>query len=204
MVLTLDQGREVVKLARTAIEGFLINGNVSLPSKVPYWMEEKRGAFVSLYTYDSKELRGCIGFVTPAYSLAECVVKAAIYAATEDPRFEPLTKEEVDKVVVEVSVLSQPEEIRVEKPTMIPSMIKVGRDGLIVSSALGSGLLLPQVAVEWGWDPEEFLSQTCIKAGLPPSAWLTKEVKVYRFQAQIFAELKPRGDVKEIILPSCN
>jgi hypothetical protein len=103
-------------------------------------------------------------------------------------------------VVFEVSVLTPPELIKVSKTNEYPSKIKIGEDGLIVERGMFKGLLLPQVPVEWGWDEEEFLCQCCIKAGLPPDNWLLKDTKIYKFQAIIFEEEKPNGEVKRKIL----
>jgi len=106
-----------------------------------------------------------------------------------------MTFDELDHVVFEVSVLTPPEPIKVENPSEYPSKIKIGRDGLIVERGFFKGLLLPQVPVEWRWDEEEFLCQCCMKAGLPPDCWLVKETKIYRFQAIIFEELSPKGEI---------
>ena len=96
---------------------------------------------------------------------------------------------------IEVSVLTPPEPIE-GPPHERPKKIKVGRDGLIVKKGIYSGLLLPQVPIEWGWDEEEFLSETCWKAGLPPDCWLDGDTEVYRFTAEIFEEEHPNGPVK--------
>jgi hypothetical protein len=93
-------------------------------------------------------------------------------------------------------VLTPPQLIEVKKPTEYAAKIKVGKDGLIVERGMFKGLLLPQVPVEWKWDEEEFLCQCCIKAGLPPDNWLLEGTKIYKFQAIIFEEEKPRGEVK--------
>jgi len=142
-----------------------------------------------------RELRGCIGYPYPTEPLISAVIDSAISSATKDPRFYPLSLEELDQVVFEVSVLTPPELVEAEKPSMYPSKIKVGRDGLIVERGFFKGLLLPQVPVEWNWDEEEFLCQCCIKAGLPPDCWLLKGTKIYRFQAIIFEEVSPKGEV---------
>jgi len=118
-----------------------------------------------------KELRGCIGYPYPTNPLVEAVIDAAISAATRDPRFCPLEKKDVDKVVFEVSVLTPPEHVKTEKPEEYLKEIKVGEHGLIIEKGPYKGLLLPQVPVEWGWCEEEFLCQCCIKAGLPPDSW---------------------------------
>jgi uncharacterized protein (TIGR00296 family) len=112
----------------------------------------------------------------------------AISAATQDPRFPPVTINELDSIDVEVSVLTKPELINVDKPSEYPGKINVGEDGLIVEMGYYRGLLLPQVPLEWKWDVDEFLSNTCMKAGLLPDCWLKPEVKIYSFKSQIFEE----------------
>ena len=106
-----------------------------------------------------------------------------------------MREDELDDIVVEVSVLTPPEPIE-GPPKERPMKIKVGRDGLLIEKGFYSGLLLPQVPIEWGWDEEEFLAQTCWKAGLPPDCWLDPDTKVYRFTAEIFEEEKPWGPVR--------
>jgi uncharacterized protein (TIGR00296 family) len=145
--------------------------------------------------HGKKELRGCIGFPYPTAPLAQAVIESAIESATQDPRFPSVTLKELDSIVFEVSVLTPPELISTNKPTDYPSKIKVGQDGLIIEKGYWKGLLLPQVPVEWNWNEEEFLCQCCIKAGLPPDNWLLKDTKVYRFQAIIFEELKPKDNI---------
>ncbi len=145
-------------------------------------------------------MRGCIGTPVATRPLLEQVVTSAVEAATMDARFRPVGIEELEKLVVEVTVLSELERLEVGKPLELREEILVGRDGLMVDSLGSRGLLLPQVAVEEGFDSEEFLSQCCLKAGLPPDAWLTSEVKVSRFRGQVFVEEKPRGRVYERIL----
>jgi hypothetical protein len=125
------------------------------------------------------------------------VIEAAISAATQDPRFPSVTPQELDHIAFEVSVLTPPERVTAEKPTDYPSKIDVGRDGLIIERGYRKGLLLPQVPVEWNWNTEEFLCQTSMKAGLSPDAWLTKDTKIYRFQAIIFEETSPKGTIEQ-------
>jgi uncharacterized protein (TIGR00296 family) len=192
--LTLEEGRFLVGLARGSIEAALRGEEPRVPEARGN-LGEKRGVFVTLT--ESEELRGCIGFPLPLLPLAEATVKAALSAAFEDPRFPPLRREELERVLVEVSVLSPPEVIRVKNPRDYPKAVRVGEHGLIVEGLGTSGLLLPQVAVEWKWDAEEFLSQCCMKAGLPPDMWLTREVRISRFTAQVFSELSPGGEVVE-------
>ncbi|MEM2128288.1 MAG: TIGR00296 family protein, partial [Candidatus Methanomethylicaceae archaeon] len=158
---------------------------------------EKSGVFVTLekVTTRGRSLRGCIGYPVPHLPLVEATVDSAISAAFNDPRFPPVERQELDSIVFEVSILTPPVLIKVESPKDLPSSIKVGRDGLIVENGYYRGLLLPQVPVEYGWDEETFLAECCMKAGLPPDAWLSRKTQVYKFTAEIFAESSPKGEV---------
>ncbi|MEM4699692.1 MAG: TIGR00296 family protein [Candidatus Nezhaarchaeales archaeon] len=200
--LRLSEGEFLVRLARRAVEVYLAEGRqISPPEDAPERLRERRGVFVTINSFEPfegrvfKRLRGCIGYPEPVLPLIEATIDAAISSATRDPRFRPLTIKELGRVVFEVSVLSPLEIIEVSKPTELPKKIKVGRDGLVVERGPFKGLLLPQVAVEWGWDEETFLSEACMKAGLFPDAWLLEGTKVYRFEAEIFEELEPGGKV---------
>ena len=195
--LGIDEGRFLVRLARKSIEEYL-SGRYPEPVKPPNpILKEPRGVFVTLYRHPSRELRGCIGFPLPNHPLIEATIRAAIASATEDPRFPPVKLDEMREIVVEVSILTPPEEIRYEKPDELPGKIVIGRDGLIIEAEGRGGLLLPQVPVEYGWDTEEFLTHLCLKAGLPPTYWITGKPKVFRFSAQVFAEKEPGGEVVE-------
>ncbi|MCK5628738.1 TIGR00296 family protein, partial [Candidatus Bathyarchaeota archaeon] len=123
------------------------------------------------------------------------VIGAAVSAATQDPRFKPLSRSELDRVVFEISVLTPPEMIEVGEAGEYVARIRVGEDGLIVEKGIFKGLLLPQVPVEWGWSVEEFLRQCCIKAGLSSDCWRGRDVKIYKFNAIIFEEKKPNGEI---------
>lgn len=196
MLLTLEEGKIAVKLARKAIENYLSERKV-IQDRLSGVFEQKRGVFTTLTKHG--ELRGCIGFPYPIKRLDEAIIESAIAAATDDPRFPPVSLEEMDEIVVEVTILTPPEKIDV-KPTELPKHVEIGKHGLMVKRGLYSGLLLPQVAVEYGFDSEEFLSQTCMKAGLTPDCWLMEGTEVYRFEGQIFKEVEPKGDVKEVDL----
>jgi len=196
--LTHEDGKFLVRLARETVEKYLKDGKMmQAPKDVSSKLMEHCGVFVTLNSVRGreKELRGCIGFPYPTHPLVEAVIGSAIDSATQDPRFSPLSHDELDSIVFEVSVLTPPKLIKVEKPTEYPSKIEVGKDGLIVERGYYKGLLLPQVPVEWNWNEEEFLCQCCIKAGLPPDNWLLKETKIYKFQAIIFEELEPKGEI---------
>lgn len=186
MSLSLEDGKKLVKLARGAIfapDSTTISG-----------FEGKKGAFVTIYSYPTRMLRGCIGFIEPLFPLKEAVIKAAQAAAFQDRRFNPVHKDE--KVVIEVSVLEPPKIIEGKKSDYL-KLIKIGSDGLIVEFSGYYGLLLPIVAVEYKWGVEEFLEQTCIKAGLPPKTWKEPGCKVYKFQTQVFSEKTPNGQVEQ-------
>jgi uncharacterized protein (TIGR00296 family) len=201
--LTQDEGKFLIHLARNTVTKYLETGKVPKPPKeTPKKLFEHCGVFVtiSIPVKGKKELRGCIGYPYPTSPLVEAVIDSAINAATQDPRFEPLTFDELGKVVFEVSVLTPPELVDVKNPKEYLSKIKVGEDGLIVERGPYKGLLLPQVPVEWGWCEEEFLCQCCRKAGLPPDSWLTKDAKIYKFKAIVFDEETPNGEVKRLNL----
>ena len=140
-------------------------------------------------------LRGCIGLPYPIKSLLEAIKEAANSAAFKDPRFLPVRTFEMEKITIEISVLTPPIIIQVDNPEDYPNRILVGRDGLIVGKGWNKGLLLPQVPVEWGWNSTEFLSQCCVKAGLPKEEWRKKGIEVYGFQAILFKEEYPRGKI---------
>jgi uncharacterized protein (TIGR00296 family) len=200
MKLSLEEGKILVKIARKAIIEYLEKGIIiSPPSEVSENLLKKMGVFVTLNAIREygKELRGCIGYPQPIFPLIEATIRSAISAATEDPRFPPVEIDEMENIIIEVSVLTVPQLIEVDDPREYPKKIKIGEDGLIVEKGFYRGLLLPQVAIEWNWDEEEFLCQTCIKAGLDPSSWLDKKVKIYKFQAQIFEEESPNGEIFE-------
>lgn len=200
-MLTKPEGELAVHLARKAIEDCLKNGIKLAPDNLPKVFNEKRGVFVTLNKKtQSKELRGCIGRPYPVLPLGEAIIVSAINAARDDPRFNPVKPEEIEHLLIEVSVLTVPKRINA-KPKDIPNKIVIGRDGLIVATGRYSGLLLPQVPVEHGFDCTEFLCQTCMKAGLMPDAWLNG-AEVYSFEGQIFEELTPGGEVSEEILSS--
>jgi hypothetical protein len=195
MMLNLTQGTNAVRFARHVITSHVTRQPTPTPSLgKPF--QEKQGVFVTLHTFPAHDLRGCIGIPLPVMSLSEAIIESA-QSATQDPRFPPLAAQELEKVIVELTVLTPPELIRVKQPQDYPRHIEIGRDGLIVEQGFYKGLLLPQVPVEQGWDKEEFLSYTCTKAGLLPDAWFEKNTKISKFSGQIFSEEKPNGPVKE-------
>ncbi|VVB88629.1 Uncharacterised protein [uncultured archaeon] len=198
-MLTKLEGEMAVRLARKAIEECLNNKKKIKPDNLTPVFREKRGVFVTLNKMsEKKELRGCIGRPYPVMPLGEAIIASASNAALEDPRFDPVRIEELNDIVIEVTVLTVPKLIKA-KPKDIPEKIVIGRDGLIVATDMCQVLLLPQVATEHGFDSVEFVCQTCMKAGLMPDSWLTG-AKVYSFEGQIFEELQPGGEIREKIL----
>jgi len=144
-------------------------------------LREKRGAFVTLKKRG--HLRGCIGYIQAVKPLHESIERMALAAAFEDPRFPALRKEELKDLSLEISVLTPLREIQ------DVGEIQVGVHGLYIVRGQCAGLLLPQVAVEYGWDRETFLRETCHKAGLPPEAWRDANTRIYVFSADIFGDL---------------
>ena len=198
---TLEEGKFLVKLARKAVEHYLIAGErIRPPEDTPErFYKDKYGVFTTIEIYEKGKtyLRGCIGFPYGYQNMIKAIIESALAAAFEDPRFPPLSKEELDQVIFEISILSPIQQLKVDDPREYPRKIKVGYHGLIIEKGIFSGLLLPQVPVEYGWNEEEFLCQTCMKAGLTPECWLDRETRVYIFQAQIFKEIEPKGEVIE-------
>jgi AmmeMemoRadiSam system protein A len=175
-----ERGRSVLLgIARRAIECRLDGATFEPAVREPELLQEL-GAFVTLKTADG-DLRGCIGHLSPEVPLAQTVARVAVAAATEDPRFGAVTREELDALRLEVSVLSEYERIA-------PDAIEVGRHGLLIRCAGKSGLLLPQVAPQHGLDREAFLVAVCRKAGLPKDAWRDPACALYGFTAEVFGE----------------
>jgi len=188
-----SDGGELVKMARKAVTEFLRNDSEINDAAFDSKFDFSSGVFVTLNKQDS--LRGCIGYPLPVKKLSEGLIDAAISAATHDTRFSPVTANELDKITFEVTVLTPPVEIKVEKSSEYLTEIKVGRDGLIVENPYTSGLLLPQVPTEYGWNVEEFLGYTCEKAGLEKNAWKDLTTKISKFEGIIFKEENPKGKV---------
>jgi hypothetical protein len=190
----MQKGALLVKLARKSIEGNF--GKVIGLTADSSEFKDRYGVFVSFHTWPENELRGCIGFPYPIMQLGKAVIEAARAAAFEDPRFLPLAEKEMNNIIIEISVLSKPELIDASKDDL-PDEIRIGRDGLLCTLGLNTGLLLPQVAVEQKWNSLQFLEQVCLKAGLGANRWMHPQCKIYKFQAQIFSETKPNGKVAE-------
>jgi uncharacterized protein (TIGR00296 family) len=197
-----EEGVFLVGLARDAIERALLSEETPIPIDVSAKLTRECGVFVTLNKQDgdSHSLRGCIGLPYPVKPLTEAVIYSAVNAALNDPRFPPVSLKEMDFIILEVSILTPPEELDVDVPKDIPDRIEVGVDGLIVSRGNQRGLLLPQVAVDWGWDAAEFLTQCCLKAWLQPDAWLLLDTTISKFQTIIFSEVEPRGTIEPVVM----
>jgi uncharacterized protein len=194
--MDLKEGRLAVQLARKSAEDFL-SGKSGTDEKLLQVFSENRGAFVTLHTYPGQELRGCIGYPEPVFPLHKALAECAVYAC-QDSRFKRVSKEELSRIIFEVSILTKPQTIECNSPKDYPSKIKTGEDGLIVKKGFHSGLLLPQVATEYNFSPEDFLDHTCMKAGLPAGSWLDKNCKIWKFQAEIFGEKTPGGEIEKV------
>ncbi|MDP6370955.1 MAG: AmmeMemoRadiSam system protein A [Vicinamibacterales bacterium] len=180
-MLNSAQRAALLEIARASIVA-RVNGRPYAPPRIPA-LDRRAGAFVTVHRDGT--LRGCIGSFGDAEPLIDVVARCAAAAAVNDPRFPPLEAAAVGQVTLEISVLGPME--RVTDPTEI----EVGRHGVTVEAGDRHGLLLPQVAAEWGWDREELLAQTCVKAGLARRAWAgtgTGALVVHRFEAEVFGE----------------
>jgi len=177
-----DEARaELLALARGTLEAhFRGEPPPRLDSDRAATFGEPRGLFVTLHK--AGRLRGCIGTLAPTGDLTRVVSEFAKRAAFEDPRFAPLEERELSECQLEISVLTAP------RPVSSPEEIEIGRDGLILELGGRRGLLLPQVATEWGFDRERFLGEVSVKAGLPPNAWRRPDAKVFAFRAEVFSE----------------
>lgn len=197
--LSEDDGHILVKTARKVVTEYLKKGiKLKLEKEFRDNFSFKSGVFVTLNNYLG--LRGCIGYPLPDKLLFNTLEDAAISAATEDPRFPPVKYEELNSITFEVTVLTPPKKITVNNPEKYLSEIKVGRDGIIVKSGTFSGLLLPQVPIEYGWNEEKFLEHTCEKAGLPKDYWKNSEIEIQKFEGIVFKEEKPNGPVIREVL----
>lgn len=188
--LNREQQVRLLALARRTIREMLEGEGLPDPALLEGFDDpvfgEKCGAFVTLHAGGA--LRGCIGYIRGVKTIPETIIDMANASAFKDPRFPPLRKQEFGLIDIEISIMSPIVEVR------DTADIAVGRDGLIITSGHRSGLLLPQVATEYGWDLSTFLEHTCYKAGLPGDAWKTKGTRIEKFSAQVFGE-------KELGLP---
>lgn len=194
--ITIEEGIELVRLARTSVESYIKNGKII---NSPIKSNKKSGVFVTVYHLNAKNsqknLRGCIGYIIPLKNIHDLVIDAAINAATKDLRFSAISERELDEVIFEVSVLTKPSLIRVDNSDVSLNKIVIGRDGLMLESVYGSGLFLPQVPVEQKWNVREYLTNLCYKAGAPSDTWLLPDSKLYTFHSIIFREKLPNREI---------
>lgn len=181
-MLSKEERKYLLNLARETIRAKL--EGLSLPQYDPISevVSENRGAFVTLHRNGS--LRGCIGYVEAIKPLYQTVQDMAVASAFQDPRFPPLTKNEFDRVTIEISVMSPLKKIS------SADEIEVGKHGLIIKKGYNQGLLLPQVATEQGWDRDTFLEHTCYKSGLAGGCWKDPNTEIYVFSAEVFSEME--------------
>lgn len=180
MNLSNDEKRTLLKIARSAITSAIENKTLPPINVQNEALERRSGIFVTLRI--GENLRGCIGYIEPLFPLAHATQDVAVKAAVEDPRFMPVTIPELEKISIEISVLSPLTELQdVDK-------IEIGTHGLVIDAGYRRGLLLPQVATEYNWDRKQYLKQISLKAGLPPDAWKQKEIKLFTFTVEKFDE----------------
>jgi AmmeMemoRadiSam system protein A len=179
LLLTEEARKTLLSLARRALEEGVCGAAATkeVPG-LPSALMEPRGAFVTLRNHG--QLRGCIGHIQTSEPLYKTVQECAVAAALADPRFAPVTPDEVHSLHMEISVLTPPAEVA-------PEQIVIGQHGLIITQGRRRGLLLPQVPVTWNWDREQFLEETCVKAGLPKDAW-QRGARIEAFAAEVFEE----------------
>ena len=180
MNLTNEEKHTLLKIARSAIACTLENKTLPPLNFQSETLNRRSGVFVTLRI--GENLRGCIGYIEPLFPLAHATQEVAVKAAMEDPRFMPVTSPELNRITIEISVLSPLEEL-IDTET-----IEIGKHGLVIDAGYRRGLLLPQVATEYNWDRKQFLKQISLKAGLPPDAWKQKEVKLFTFTVEKFDE----------------
>ena len=179
--LSAPHRRELLRAARRALEEFLTAGRIPPHDTDSSALLEHRGAFVSLHQRDSRALRGCLGEFLPRRPLIESVTHMAVAAATRDPRFRPVTAQELPEVQIEISALTPLHPIR-------PQEIQLGVHGLMIVKGEKRGLLLPQVPPARGWDREDFLTNLCLKTGLATGAWRSGAVELLAFETELWRE----------------
>jgi AmmeMemoRadiSam system protein A len=178
-LLSKEERRELLAVARRAITEAIVNKIEWLPPNSEGALAEMRGAFVTLKRRG--RLRGCVGQPEQIDPLSHTVAHCAVSAATEDPRFSPVKAQEISELEIEISALTP-------LVPITPEEIEIGRHGLLIQQGPAHGLLLPQVPVERKWNATRFMEETCEKAGLPRDAWKSSSVHIFAFSAEIFAE----------------
>ena len=180
--LSKEEKVKLLEIAKLSIIEAVTGKRQFFPNVTEEKLKENCGAFVTIK--ENNELRGCIGYIQAVKPLYETVKDVAKSAAVNDYRFNPVAENELDKLELEISVLTPLKKIK------DINEIEVGKHGLVMKQGFNSGLLLPQVATEYNWDKETFLKETCRKAGLPQDAWKDKSTEIYTFSAEVFGEEK--------------
>jgi len=183
-MLSFEDGEKFLDLARNSVKTYFSNKEPE-DIQLKETFSKKQGVFVTLHK--NRQLRGCIGYPEPVIPLYDAVIKAARSAAFNDPRFPPVSEDELEDIKFEVSVLTIPEKVNVNEPDEYLKKVRIGKDGLIIRG-YNSGLLLPQVAEEWKFNQQQFLECVSEKAGMEKDAWKNLQNEIYIFQAQIFSE----------------
>jgi AmmeMemoRadiSam system protein A len=178
--LTAKEKSALLGIARSAIETYVRSGKNYVEPREEKALNVRSGCFVTIK--QGGRLRGCIGNFQSDLPLFKEVAQMAVASATKDPRFYPMKEDDLGSFSLEISVLSPLKKVEAAEE------IEVGRHGIYLEKGYCRGVLLPQVAVEYGWDRETFLKQTCLKAGLPTEAWKSEDTEIYIFSAQIFGE----------------
>ena len=200
-LIMVYSGEYLVKLARRVIETYLEdNYKLKPPKNVPEDLLNESGVFVTLHRVENNQelsLRGCIGRIeSRGGTLIQSTIDSAIDSAFHDPRFPQVQKSEMVNITVEVTILTIPQKIDVEKPQDYFEIIEVGRHGLIAERGpYQRGLLLPQVPVEQKWDIGQYLDFVCRKAGLPSNAWMDLKTNILCFEGIIYSEITPNGQI---------
>ncbi|MHA2175928.1 MAG: TIGR00296 family protein [Candidatus Hodarchaeales archaeon] len=195
-------GEFLVKLARKTIHTYLKSKiKIKPPNDTPKDLLDQSGVFVTLHHVDTgKEptLRGCIGRIeSPNSTLVQSSIDSAVDAAFHDPRFPPVTLEEMSKITVEITVLTVPKKFSVNDPNEYLDLIIIGKHGLIAEMGpYRRGLLLPQVPIEQNWNVKQYLDYVCMKAGLATDAWKNKDTSIHYFEGIIFSEQSPNGKIE--------
>lgn len=193
-----EHGKFLVRLARKTVDDYVTNKRIpETPEDTSEQLRLKSGVFVTLnsITGNQVSLRGCIGRPYPTQPLVEATIDSSVDSAVNDPRFPPVNSKELDTIIIDLSVLTPPGKIEYSNPEDLLNLVKVGRDGLIAMRGMQRGLLLPQVPIDWNWNTLEFIKHTCNKAGLPEDAWKDPKTEFMSFQAEIFGEETPRGNI---------
>ncbi len=193
-----EHGKFLVRLARKTVDDYVTQKRKpETPEDTSEQLRLKSGVFVTLnsITGNQVSLRGCIGRPYPTQPLVEATIDSSVDSAVNDPRFPAVNSKELDTIIIDLSVLTPPKKMEYSNPEDLLNLVKVGRDGLIAMRGMQRGLLLPQVPVDWNWNTLEFLKHTCNKAGLPEDAWKDQKTEFMSFQAEIFGEENPRGNI---------